>query len=340
MPVRACTLDGKPGYQYGGSGKCYTYDAKDDAARRKAKQQAYLQGAAITGGHPEKTEKDLSVGDVHVPTSIGTSLAQRRMRYTKFTEELPAEIVVREGFVAGLALRDGMALRLDRLPVVAHVWSALRKAAEFRLIDAGTLGEEPLYDLILRKRAVADEKDAAEEDRPFRLLKSDSPQRIVTGVVFEPNTVDTQGDYEKSGAIEQACHDFLTKYRLKQAHLGHSHARRLGDEEATLVENYIAPADLTIGTQAVKKGSWIQSWQLAPTLWDQVEKGDLTGFSFGGSGVRKYVDDVMKEALAQRPVTPVPIDLRISVQAPPREPVKLRVSERDAEGRAAAIEEV
>jgi len=47
MPVVACTRDGKKGYKYGQAGKCYTYNAGDEKGRKKAKQQAYLQGAAI-----------------------------------------------------------------------------------------------------------------------------------------------------------------------------------------------------------------------------------------------------------------------------------------------------
>ena len=47
MPVVACTRNGKKGYKYGQAGKCYTYNAGDEKGRKKAKQQAYLQGAAI-----------------------------------------------------------------------------------------------------------------------------------------------------------------------------------------------------------------------------------------------------------------------------------------------------
>jgi hypothetical protein len=47
MPVQRCEADGKPGYQWGASGKCYTYTSGDEAARQRAKQQAILQGAAI-----------------------------------------------------------------------------------------------------------------------------------------------------------------------------------------------------------------------------------------------------------------------------------------------------
>jgi hypothetical protein len=47
MPVQRCTEEGKPGYRWGKSGKCYTYSPRNEAARKRAKQKAYLQAAAI-----------------------------------------------------------------------------------------------------------------------------------------------------------------------------------------------------------------------------------------------------------------------------------------------------
>ena len=47
MPVERCTRNGKPGYRYGKSGRCYTYTAGNEASRKEAKRKAHLQGAAI-----------------------------------------------------------------------------------------------------------------------------------------------------------------------------------------------------------------------------------------------------------------------------------------------------
>lgn len=54
-------MDGKSGYKYGNSGHCYTYESGNEPARKKAKQQAYIQGYAISqnSGKPfEKAEQD------------------------------------------------------------------------------------------------------------------------------------------------------------------------------------------------------------------------------------------------------------------------------------------
>jgi hypothetical protein len=69
MPVQACTLEGRPGYKFGDSGKCYTYSPGDESGRKEAKRLAYVQGAAITAqtGEKLKEKKGIDVQDIHVP---------------------------------------------------------------------------------------------------------------------------------------------------------------------------------------------------------------------------------------------------------------------------------
>ena len=47
MPVKNCEENGKPGFKYGDSGKCYTYDTNNEGSKRNAKKQAIIQGIAI-----------------------------------------------------------------------------------------------------------------------------------------------------------------------------------------------------------------------------------------------------------------------------------------------------
>ena len=54
MPVKTCRSGGKPGYKYGSSGKCYTYTPSNKRSKGRAKQKAYIQGAAITRKTGEK----------------------------------------------------------------------------------------------------------------------------------------------------------------------------------------------------------------------------------------------------------------------------------------------
>jgi hypothetical protein len=59
MPTHPCEKDGKPGWQWGNSGKCYTYTRGDKEGRKRAKKKADAQGAAVhsTGWREGKGEE-------------------------------------------------------------------------------------------------------------------------------------------------------------------------------------------------------------------------------------------------------------------------------------------
>lgn len=46
MPVQACQLNGKPGYKWGSTGKCYTYTGGNKASQQAARAKATKQGQA------------------------------------------------------------------------------------------------------------------------------------------------------------------------------------------------------------------------------------------------------------------------------------------------------
>lgn len=58
MPLKNCRLDGKPGYKWGNTNKCWTYNPDDAKSKLEAKKQALKQGIAIEG--PEKFKKEMA----------------------------------------------------------------------------------------------------------------------------------------------------------------------------------------------------------------------------------------------------------------------------------------
>jgi len=46
MPLNECQLDGKPGWRWGQSGKCYVYTPGSEAGSRLARARALKQGVA------------------------------------------------------------------------------------------------------------------------------------------------------------------------------------------------------------------------------------------------------------------------------------------------------
>jgi hypothetical protein len=112
-------------------------------------------------------------------------------------------------------------------------------------------------------------------------LWKDEARHIVYGVVLQPGVTDSQKDDVSAPEIEQAAHRFLVNYRKHDV----AHAEQPAGVET--VESYIAPSDMVIEGRPVLKGSWVMATHVSdPQVWEQVVKGDLTGYSMGGSGVR------------------------------------------------------
>lgn len=145
----------------------------------------------------------------------------------------------------------------------------------------------PPRDLIATAKRMAERNDLV-----IQLAKSASmtatnsagtEQRFVLGVVLEPDVVDSQNDTYSAEEVEKTAHEWMEKY-LKTG-LMHQ-----GDvsEKVRPVESYIAQVDQEIGGQPVKKGSWLLGVHILDNdLWTAVKAGDLTGFSIGGSAIRK-----------------------------------------------------
>lgn len=167
--------------------------------------------------------------------------------------------------------------------------------------------------------------------RDMRMLKADTVQQKVLGVVFEPDVVDTQGDLVAAEEIEKACHQFLADYRAGTTELWFNHDTPLTDDDAVLVENYTLPVDAEIGGQPVKAGAWVQGWHIkSASLWQAVVDGTLTGFSFGGTGMR----GPMKKK-AGPPITFERTDGLVDVVSTPKGAFRIL---RDEHGRALGME--
>ena len=116
----------------------------------------------------------------------------------------------------------------------------------------------------------------------FTIVKIDKKKQMVGGVVYEPDEVDTQGDYATKEEIEKASYRFMQKYatntkRIRINHMGKKHF-------FPIIESFIAEQDTVKGDQPLKKGTW---WLMVKVtsdkIWKDIESGKLTGFSMGGT---------------------------------------------------------
>lgn len=102
-------------------------------------------------------------------------------------------------------------------------------------------------------------------------------ERFVYGIVLQPDIVDAQGDSVSKEEIAKASHSFM------------ENCQKIGLQHNVIVpqikiwESYLAPVDMTIAGQPVSKGSWVLGVHVNDDgIWEQVRKGELTGFSIKG----------------------------------------------------------
>lgn len=145
----------------------------------------------------------------------------------------------------------------------------------------------------------AEEGDTREPvTKEVRLLvpiekSADRPKRISYGVVLEPDTEDLQGDVMTAEDIEAAAYDWMERSQAG----GHMHTATV--EGAKVVESYIAPCDIPMetahGRETIRKGSWVLAMRWPEDIWESIAKGDLTGYSVGGTGVRLALEEIGKK---------------------------------------------
>lgn len=118
-----------------------------------------------------------------------------------------------------------------------------------------------------------------------RIIKTDSSNHYVTGVVYEPLVEDAHGDFMSEEEITKAAHWFAKNGN--NVDVQHSFQPLEG---AAVVENWIAKSDFEIDGETIKKGTWLITAEITDNdIWDKIEKGEITGFSMGGQG--KYSEE-------------------------------------------------
>lgn len=118
-----------------------------------------------------------------------------------------------------------------------------------------------------------------------RIVKKDSENHYVTGIVYEPLVEDAHGDFMSEAEITKAAYWFAKNG--DDVDVQHSFKSQEG---VTVVENWVAKADFKIEDEEIKKGTWLITAEINDDeLWDKIEKNEITGFSMGGQG--KYSED-------------------------------------------------
>lgn len=115
------------------------------------------------------------------------------------------------------------------------------------------------------------------------VLKLDTEEQIVMGVVYAPGLPDSHGDFMTAVEIKKSCHDFMKRGDMHAVDIMHDNIR-YGCE---IVECFIVRAgdpDFPI------EGSWVAAVHCPDPIWERVKKGELNGFSMEAIAFRETVD--------------------------------------------------
>lgn len=187
--------------------------------------------------------------------------------YEKFWQEKSWPAMTKDAFITKYAYMvhemDGRDILEKSAPIDVTL---LRKS----LSDIGRGTPEPEEEQMIK--------------RSVRIIKADSPERIVYGIVAEPDTKDAHDDHQTAEDIEKASNFFMETAQGIRVVTDEDHDDN--NFTANLLENYIARIDMSLEGEVIKKGTWIQSLRLDQDTWDKVESGEITGFSMKGTAIR------------------------------------------------------
>ncbi|MFO6495020.1 MULTISPECIES: XkdF-like putative serine protease domain-containing protein [Bacillus] len=109
------------------------------------------------------------------------------------------------------------------------------------------------------------------------IAKAEDEKKLVYGVVYEPNVIDAHQDFMTAEEIQKAAHGFLKDAR--KIDKDHNFQGGVGE----VVESYIAPADFEVNGETIAKGSWVLVTKACDEVWEQIKKGEITGYSMAGT---------------------------------------------------------
>lgn len=154
---------------------------------------------------------------------------------------------------------------------------------------------------------------------PMPFIRKAEAERYTLGIVYEPNTLDSDNEYAGPAAIKRAAWGFMEKLQaqgsmtkqalvlleaVQKALTSSDGVRldvtelldvvqkgRLGDQHASwddsygrVVECYVAPCDFELDGEHILKGSWLLGVVWSQEQFAKIKSGERRGYSMGGLG--------------------------------------------------------
>lgn len=182
--------------------------------------------------------------------------------------------------------RSGLPSELEEIvPLEFRYWkfdiedaNELRKNLNLKWLADGTIKRalDGVYSLKSKSKEI-------DKFVPFKKI-GNFEQRLVYGIVYEPDEVDSQGDSASAEEIERAAHSFAKNGWL----VGQMHMEKA--EDVTVVESFIAPVNFSYegSSDVIKKGSWVMVSHVEnDEIAQKIEDEEYTGYSMAGLAVEE-----------------------------------------------------
>jgi len=124
------------------------------------------------------------------------------------------------------------------------------------------------------------------EKRTPKIVIKSHEKRLVFAEVYSPLQVDVDEEAMTPDEVEKMAHNFLLKGRTANVDVMHSFKK----SGCRIVESFLARKNDPDG---FIDGAWVVAVKVIPDkLWEQVKKGELNCFSFGGKamGTKRVVE--------------------------------------------------
>ena len=118
-------------------------------------------------------------------------------------------------------------------------------------------------------------------------VKKGQELKFVLGIVLEPNVIDATttdksvGDIYDEEEVRKAAHFFMMNYSGVGNDFMHDGK---DNKDLKIVESYIAPDDMILDGQVIRKGTWMMGTLILNNdVWKSIKEGKITGYSIGGT---------------------------------------------------------
>ncbi|MCK5019287.1 MAG: hypothetical protein KAS32_19665 [Candidatus Peribacteraceae bacterium] len=125
------------------------------------------------------------------------------------------------------------------------------------------------------------------------ISRSNDEERLVTGIVADPENIDSEGNMIDKEAIRRSALLFMERF----GNTGVSHETDSYDypvvfnDRIKIVESWVAREATTLNDLPVPEGAWLLTYRvLDDEIWEDVKRGALTGFSFEALVKKKPIE--------------------------------------------------